>query len=369
MKVTSSEVRIRHGGGILLIWGVPFLAAGCAILASACVGKTGGPAIVAIPMGLLFAAIGGLLTFGRAGVDIDIQERTCRRWYGLLVPMWSTWDSIDRFDHVAAVREERKDDDGVTLVYALRLTGPNGGAIDIDEYRSIEPALDDAEALAAVLGLPLIDNTGRETVERDADHLTESIRDRRRRTGTYGEGIPEPPPGMKTQFTIRAREMVLRVPPRGLEWKSFLILIPALGFAALFVFLFFLPTLEIVKKAPLLARLIFAVIPFVLFAVLPVGGAVFSLLRQARTRYEIHVSRDLLRVTKQGVLFSRTQEIRAHELEEINMMHLRDTPHQTPFQEEHIIARSAHRTIRFAGHLPLEEREWIRRAIEELMSA
>ena len=73
---------VKRGGGCLMLFGLPFFAAGVGIIIAALAGamdnESGEPAPLyfVIPFGLVFASVGAGLMFGRAGVDLDSRSRT-----------------------------------------------------------------------------------------------------------------------------------------------------------------------------------------------------------------------------------------------------------------------------------------------------
>ena len=87
-------LQTRRGGGLALIFGLPFLAFGL-FIGSLSFGwfpseGTPPPWFVCAIFGSVFTLIGVALTFGRSGMVIDRRKGTVMYWYGLLVPMKKT---------------------------------------------------------------------------------------------------------------------------------------------------------------------------------------------------------------------------------------------------------------------------------------
>ena len=142
---------------------------------------------------MIFVVAGGLLVFGRMGLEIDANSRTYRQWYGLLTLTKETTGSLDEFDEITIDREVRtrssKRGSRTYTVYPIRLTGAPK-KLDIEASQDQSAARKEAEQVAKALGLPLADRTGSKKIVRDADHLDESLRQRRRRTGKGPGDIP-----------------------------------------------------------------------------------------------------------------------------------------------------------------------------------
>jgi len=107
--------------------------------------------------GAVFAALGGLLLFGRSGLTIDRRLGEVVQWWGVIVPVSRNTHPLAGFDRVRL--ECRSEGEG--RVYAVLLHGK-----DISESVLVEQPADyrlakrTAEGLALFLERPLEDLTG-----------------------------------------------------------------------------------------------------------------------------------------------------------------------------------------------------------------
>ena len=367
MKVSDDRIEIRSGGGCVSLLGLPFLLAGCGVIVATVSGAFDGPPAVGIIFGCVFALVGTLIVFGRAGFEIDAKSRTYRKWYRLLMLTKETTGTLDGFGRVAIDREVRHSKNSTYTVYPIRLVGQEG-KLDIEESRDADKARSDAEAIAKTLAMPLADRTGSEEVVRDAEHLDESLRERRRRTGEAPSELPEPPEGMKTQFHTEGKEMIMEIPPAGFTPGALLCLLPAV-IVPTFVVLFFLrPMLRDFEKMPKPFLFIFVGFLGVFFILLPICVGVGMFLRVMRTRYTVSVSPKRLHVLTQGVFLSRSSQIPADDLEELHVAKLHGRQN-SPMAKADIVARSDQTTIKFGGHLSAPEKEWIKAVMEQVLTA
>ena len=94
-QVAPGRLQIREGGGLIALFGLPFLAAGLfAILTGLGVVPVAGAGampgfawLVVAVLGLVSALVGVALVFGRSWTTIDVTEHTIIKAWGLLWPM------------------------------------------------------------------------------------------------------------------------------------------------------------------------------------------------------------------------------------------------------------------------------------------
>ena len=157
------RLQFREGGGVLAVFGLPFLAAGLFMLLSAAgVVTMSGSGDMARPvlglMGLIFSTVGGALVFGRAWTILDVTERAAIKSWGLLVPFREQPRRLDEFTRVTIGYEAGDSDSSETFPVTLKA---RSGA-DLVVCRPT--AYDDARACAAEaakhLGFALEDASG-----------------------------------------------------------------------------------------------------------------------------------------------------------------------------------------------------------------
>ena len=172
----------KSGGGCLTLVGIPFFLSGLWVLL---MGLGVGPfpasggfpaSLVAVLVGLIFTAIGGILIFGRSGLIIDRRENRVVRWQGLLVPLRRTVRPLDSFDRVRL--DCSRDDKTTSYPVQLARGGDPEGAITVEEPSDYQQARQTAETLARFVRKPLEDHSSGTPVIRAPEFLDESLRER-----------------------------------------------------------------------------------------------------------------------------------------------------------------------------------------------
>ena len=184
MKVEAGRVEVRGGGGCLPAVGILFLLAGCGGIAAFACGDSlaADNSWVFAVVGLMCIVPGVVLTFGRYTLLIDGNTRTYRKRFSVLVTIKDTGGSLDEFDKVVVSRRVQRHDSKTYTDYPVQLEGP-AKTLELATPDGVENARRDAEQVAKALRLPLADRTGSTEIVREADHLDESLRQRRHRTG------------------------------------------------------------------------------------------------------------------------------------------------------------------------------------------
>jgi hypothetical protein len=107
-QVGPGRLEVREGGGVLAVFGLPFLIIGLGIMVAILGGMPMQDADTA-PwfarplmwlMGLVFACVGGGLVFGRTWTTFDANARTIVTQMGLLAPMSRTAHRIDDYTNI-----------------------------------------------------------------------------------------------------------------------------------------------------------------------------------------------------------------------------------------------------------------------------
>ena len=373
----------RSGGGCLSLFGLPFLLAGLAVWVLPIVlpqafGERP-PLLFTIPFGAVFVAVGGGLVFGRSGLAIDRREKTITKWWGLLVPMKKRRHDANDFAKIRLSKEIRRSSSSnggssKYTVYPVRIVGEEE-KLNIEEPRDYFEARRAAEALAKFLGFALTDSSSGTSVTREAPELDESIRERARRTGEAVE-LPDQPAGMKTQVEIGATSLRLVTPPAGFGRDSVVMTLMGLVIPAVVATLF-LPRILKDHEFPPPMRIALLLFTAVFMAV-PLVALFARGLSKMRRREIITVTPDFLQVTMKGLLFSKTTEIPADELEELELtgpVDSRSTLVGAPAvlqsfmtKQGGITARSDRTSITFCQNLPYAEREWIYAVVKNMLT-
>lgn len=305
----------KSGGGFLALFGIPFFLAGLFVLS---IGLGVGPApasggfpgsAVAVLVGLIFTAIGGMLIFGRSGLIIDRRENRVVQWQGLLVPLRRTVRPLGTFDGVRI--DCNRGDKTTTYPVQLRKGGDTKGAITIESPTDYQRARRSAETLARFVRMPLEDHSSGKPVVRDPDHLDESLRERVRRLGEEQGFFPPQPLPMRTKVEQTVDGVILSIPHPVFGSGRHFRLVVALVVAGIAAFVI-LPALLSLPMPPLVQYLIIGFV--LLFSVLlPLVAA----LRSSAGSSRVTVTRAFLRVEEGLGGKRRTIEIPADELEEL----------------------------------------------------
>ncbi len=317
----AGTLEIRSGGGCVALFGLPFLLAGLFVMLvpSGLIPfeeRPEGPLVstLIVLFGSVFAIVGAVLVFGRAGLVLDRGRGRITQWYGLLVPMKRVETMFD------AVRQVEMDfsrgDSDSADTWPVRLTGESiRKPIVVAQPVDFAEARQTAEELARFLQKPLVDSSTGEKVIRDPEHLDESWRDRVRRTGEAGVSLPPQPPGMRTRVERTAEGYIFLIPGPTLAWYHFIpVLFPVLFAAA--VAWFFLPVL-LGLPVPDWVRYFFLGFIGLFFIAGPVVSSLLTLLRLKNQFERVTVTKAFLRVEalKQGK--RTTAEIAVNELEDL----------------------------------------------------
>jgi len=367
----TQRIAFKQGGGILTLFGLPFLGMGLWAAYAAATGQmthseTGQPASpwFGVPLGLLFALIGAALVLGRAGTIIDREQGQVTTWWGLLVPFRRV---VHRLSDFVAVRVDQKvvrTRNGDHTVYPIMLERADD-EVAIRQTRNATQARQVAERVASFLNLPLRDATGDTVVERDAAQLDESVRDRARREGKQLTW-PTEPPGCRVRCALSGDEVTIELPRTGFN----------LGLAIRVVAGFAVPVVAAVFLRSFLAG--FGDEGFVRWILLGVFGVLFVLAPLAtvslravwimRMRERVSVSPRELRIDRLFPLGRRSIKIPAEELEEFDVSRGVAPSHMAArFRRRSIIARSDDASCVFGSGLRDDERQWVHDAIRYVL--
>lgn len=312
-------------------------------------------------IGLAFLVAGAVAVSSRRGITIDRKLRTLTKWWGLFVPMLRTTVSLDALTSVS-ITEKLSQSDQTSVAFPVRIMGP-ANPLRLDRPRDYQKARALAKQIARLLALPIEDSTGGTSVVRQASELDESIRDRARRTGETVE-LPDPPAGMKTAVECGADRIRLDLPRPPIRSAKLLAIVGlAAGLAILLVFL--IPAIWEWDKGAIwffCDDLVSFCLQIGLILIVEIG-----LFAAALRRPRIIVTPDLLRVERRSPLFSKAEEIPAHELDDLELCNA-SVGRGADAQPSCITARSDRVTITFGEHLAPEERAWVYAVVRNMLT-
>jgi hypothetical protein len=349
----------RFGGGCLMLFGLPFLLAGLALIATVFIpgavrGGDDVPWYVGFPAGGLFALFGGLMVFGRSQTRIDRRQEVVESSFSALATFRRKETPLKRFDRVSITCEVRSNSNSSSTghkrsytVYPVRLVGDRD-KIDWEAPTSSDRARRSAEELAKFVRLPLHDSSTETEQVREADTLDESLRARASREG-LGVVVPDRPARLRSTVTRQGDSVRVTFP---LEYRK---AVSAAIVCSIILGYPLVSTPDLVtdlgqairRLSPRLARppfgdhpMLLVVIPVVVLALLWIAGSL--------TRVSAVASADSLRVKVYRLFVGWSRTIPAGELEELF------------FSGKAIVARSDRKTLSFGGNIDVREAAYVR---------
>ncbi len=376
----------KSGGGCLMLFGLPFLAAGLAIMTLGVLGvkdDSGNsiPIYFALPFGGVFAAVGAGLVFGRGGIVFDKRTNEAIKWWGLLVPMKRTVAPLHSMKEVAITKEIRRSDKSTYTVYPVRVAHA-GDQFKICEPRDYQKARQEAEEVAKFLNVELRDaSAGGEGVVRQAADLDQSIREQARAKGEIVE-IPPMPAGARIRHDLNGGRLTLEIPAPGVS-PVILIMAAVMFLAPVGFMAFFLQGFFNLDEAPSLFRIVFY--SFFLLFLAPVVLIPGRMVLSGMSKERITVTPDKLELSLVAPYWTRAKSIPASEIEELELIRHEGNggrevnPEQVPKIVKNlallgggggtIMARSDKQTLNFGRMLNREEAEWALALVKRVLTS
>jgi hypothetical protein len=282
-RVGPDRIEIREGGGCLGVFGLPFFAAGVFMLLS----STGLVPIqkgddllttLMLPfMGIVFTAVGGTLSFGRAWTTVDGTRREVLKQWGLLVPMHARSERVDELTSVALEFQRGDSDTADTFPVVLRArTGRHERLCSSTQYAEARAC---AASVAELLRLDFEDCTTDHPVRLSVGQVDLPLQQRLQMEGRDNRS-PERPANARSEVHREAHGLRITIPtPRSHPIVFVLTLIPV-GIALAFVS----PLFEFFKQTRTPDPVAWAFLGFIIlfFAVLPAVTALNGYLRMRR---------------------------------------------------------------------------------------
>jgi hypothetical protein len=308
----------RSGGGLLAVFGLPFLLAGLFVIAFTLelVSIQGEvpPLYIGLPFGGVFAAVGAGIVFGRSGTTLDRRRQSLVKWWGMLGLTRRSEYFLPDFSEVALRKEVRSGNKSSYTVYPVCLRNEaRQESVTLEEPRDYGKARDLAERVAKLVEKPLADSSSGATVVRQPDGLDRSLREEARLSGEKVE-VPDLPPEMRSNVFVDGSRVSIEIPATGIRGAHKLMLGGLFGFL-LFEVLFLFPIRaqsDSMSSVDLPVFLLFAGMMFIV----PVVACGRFILSSARKRISVEASPAGLRVEERAPLHSKVTEIPGAELEE-----------------------------------------------------
>ena len=290
--VAPDQVQIRQGGGGIALFGLPFFSAGVFMLLIT-VGAIpmSNSDTISLPgqlgllfMGLVFTAVGGALTFGRAWTTVDSTRREVIKQYGLLVPMHTDTRRID--ESVAVVLGFVAGDSDSADQFPVTLRSRAGQDLKLHSSTQYGDARGYAVAIASLLRLDFEDATSDHPVRVSAGQADMSLQQRLQMDGLQNE--PARPMNARTEVVREPDGVRITIPtPHSHPFTYALTLIPVVV-----SLVFVSPLLRFFRqtRTPEPIGLIFIGFIILFFVFLPAITALNGYLRARRGRTYVTVS-------------------------------------------------------------------------------
>jgi len=341
------RLKVREGGGVLAVFGLPFLITGLGIMLALLGGVPLQDAETAAwfarplmwVMGLVFACVGGGLVFGRTWTTFDANARTIVTQMGLLAPMSTTTHRLDDYTNVV-LGFQHGDSDSADQ-FSISLKARSGSDLRLFSSTQYAESREHASAIASLLHLDIEDQSTDHTVKLSAAEAKMSLQDRLRLDHRRGTPVARPVK-MRSEITAGNGKVVIVIPPKRVHPALFLVfLIPAavpIFFVAPF-FRFFRQT-----NTPDVVSWVFLGFLTVAFGVLPVWSGLNAFLKSRRGRTIVTVSTSGIRVEERRVWKTRLrQSLEAADVMDIDystsdslLQSVRQRAAESPANEGHV---------------------------------
>jgi hypothetical protein len=316
-EVAPGVLEVREGGGLISVFGLPFLAAGLFVtLIGTGVLRVQNAAElpwwawpILLFMGLAFVAAGSALALGRSWTRLDMSRRRILKQWGLLSPMKTEETDLRDF-HEVCLKLHGGDSDSVDRYPVVLKAGMGGKDLEIYSSTNYGEARERAVFLARFLKLPLTD------ASTEHPELLHSVpgQEALRPAFAAAESAPQAfrPQAMRSQVEESGESARITIPGPGFRLAMLPGLVIPFGILAyatsgLLPFFRRTHTPEPVQYA-FLGFLLF------LFGVLPLLSFAHQVLTALRSHTRIIISREGLTIENRGALFTRRTRVPAADI-------------------------------------------------------
>ena len=301
------RMEIREGGGGLIAFGLPFLAAGVFVI----LGSLGivpmqnegdvPPWPALFLLGLLFATVGTVIAFGRRVTSLDLMERMAITQWRVLLPIRSWTYQLGNYRAVT-ITFVRGDSDSADQ-YPVGLKASLGAPLVLCRPIDYAQAREHATAVARHLGLDIEDSSTDHSVRMAANEADVSLQ-QRLRPRLDAQPPPAQPQEMRSEVTDTGGGVRIVMPmPRMNPLVIVGALLPAVVAMSILAWLGFFS-----RPRPLTrGEWIFFGVLFVGFALIPAANAVNLLLRSRLGHSIVSVSTEGVRLEERTAFRTRTK--------------------------------------------------------------
>ncbi len=300
----------------------------------------------------LFSTAATICILGRAGITFNRREKTIVKWFGLLFPIIRINLSWEEYRRIFLIKELRRQNrrHGKYTVYVARIYGADAEEV-LTEDQNYLKVRRIAKAVASFMQLPLTDSSTSIEVTRQPFELDESLRDRLRRTNKIAR-LKDLPATSKIQCSIEKDILYVTLPKNG--WGCLPNMILFGGICATIVG-YYLITPQVKY--------------FFIFLILSGFISMFMAWIKANTYTEIYLSKEKFRIKKIDNVYTKVEEFKLEELEELLFIARSDEIEANNFlsnmlQRPHLLARSDYKVSKFGESLTPSELSWLLATLE-----
>jgi hypothetical protein len=304
-EVSPGRLEIREGGGCLTLFGLPFLLTGIFMMLASfgvVTMRSDGEAVTQVAaagLGVLFASVGGVLTFGRSIASIDVGQQVITKQWRILLPI-RTW-TYQLADYTTVTLAFVRGDSDTADKYPIGLKGNSVAPLPLCSPTQFAEARQCAAAVARHLGFEIEDTSTDHPSRVTASEVDAALQERLRSAASAP--APARPSRMMSEVSDVDGSVRITIPMPPLNPLAIYGgLCPAVVAAGMLGWLGFLSTPR--PLAPI--EWIFVGLLFAGFGVLPMASVVGRWLRSRVGRTIVTVSTQELRVQERGIFRTRT---------------------------------------------------------------
>jgi len=303
-EVSPGRLEIREGGGCLTLFGLPFLLTGIFMMLASfgvVTMRSEGEAVTQVAaagLGVLFASVGGVLTFGRSIASIDVGQQVITKQWRILLPI-RTW-TYQLADYTTVTLAFVRGDSDTADKYPIGLKGNTVAPLPLCSPTQFAEARQCAAAVARHLGFEIEDTSTDHPSRVTASEVDAALQERLR--SAAAAPAPARPSRMMSEVSDVDGSMRITIPMPLNPLAIYGGLFPAVVAAGMLGWLGFLSTPR--PLAPI--EWIFVGLLFAGFGILPLASVVSRWLRSRVGQTIVTVSAQGLRVQERGILRTRT---------------------------------------------------------------
>jgi len=317
-QIGPDHLRIKEGGGCTSVFGIPFFVAGLFITLvggrivpvenSAQIPPWGWPLIII--MGLIFAAVGGGLTFGRRWTIFDKSRGIILKQWGLLIPMRQEQHSLQSYKMVA-IRFDPGDSDTADRYPVVLRAADEQADLILCSSTEYSESRNRAAYIAKFLHYSLVDASTEHESVFDPERVDQTFQERVHSRNDLYENAARPI-FMRSQVSENAVEVRILIPGSGFKWTKLLgLVIPAtiIAFVIPHLLQFFRQT-----RTPEFVQVFFLGFVIILLGVVPFMGAIHAIILSKRSRTLITIVAEGIEIEERGAWKTKKTKIPVGEI-------------------------------------------------------